>query len=235
MSGWTQKRFWKEALAVPAGDGFAVQLDGRPLKTPAKAPLRVPGRTLAQAIADEWNAQENVVDPLSMPFTRSANSAIDKVTPQHTEVATLVAEYGASDLLCYRAAFPEGLVARQSALWDPLLHWADKTLGAPLLTTAGIRHQPQPESSLARLQARVFAQDPFALTALHDLVALSGSLIIGFAALEGYDDAAALWRASRVDEDWQTEQWGHDDDAAATAERKAQDFAHALRFYHASK
>lgn len=231
MSEWKQKRFWKEANVVPAEGGFTVQLDGRAVKTPATAPLIMPTRAMADAAAKEWNAQEGHIDPRTMPVTRSANAAIDKVIPQQTEVVDLIAAYGESDLLCYRAETPAELVTRQSEGWDPLLAWADAALGAPLLVTAGIIHQEQPAQSVARLHALVHDQTPFALAALHDLVALSGSLVIGLAALHGHAGAEALWQISRIDETWQIEQWGPDEEAAALTETKRQDFLHAMRFF----
>ena len=130
MTGWKRKRFWKQARVVADGDGFAVELDGRPVRTPAKAALRLPGRAMAQAIAAEWDAQEDEIAPATMPFTRTANAAIDKVTPQRAEVAAMLAAYGDSDLLCYRADRPAELVRRQAESWDPALDWAATALGA---------------------------------------------------------------------------------------------------------
>ncbi|MHC0054289.1 ATP12 family chaperone protein [Actibacterium sp. D379-3] len=231
MTDWKRKRFWKEARVAEAANGYAVSLDGRAIKTPAKAPLVLPTVAMANAVADEWNAQGDQIDPRLMPVTRSANSAIDKVMPQRHEVAMLVAAYGETDLLCYRADGPEGLIACQAEGWDPLLRRAAEELQTPLLVTTGIIHQTQPADSLARLAARVAAHDAFELTALHDLVALSGSLIIGIAAVEGWAPADALWHLSRIDETWQEEQWGADEDATALAESKHRDFLHAMRFY----
>jgi len=235
MSGWTAKRFWKEATVEPEAGGFGVRLDGRAVKTPAKAPLVLPTRALAEAVAAEWDAQDEKIDPATMPFTRAANAAIDKVAVQFDEVAGLIAAYGETDLLCYRADGPEALTARQAEAWDPLLDWAEAALGARLTATAGVMHIAQPEPALDALRARVRSLDPFALTALHDLVGLSGSLIIGFAALENWSDADTLWHLSRIDEAWQEEQWGADEEAAELAARKKQEFLQALRFYTLSK
>ncbi|MGC9369540.1 MAG: ATP12 family chaperone protein [Paracoccaceae bacterium] len=235
MSGWTAKRFWKEATVEPESGGFGVRLDGRAVKTPAKAPMVLPTRALAEAVAAEWDAQEEKVDPTAMPVTRAANAAIDKVAVQFVEVADMIAAYGETDLLCYRAEGPEALAARQSEAWDPLLDWAETALGARLRATAGVMHITQPEAALAALRARVHALDPFELTALHDLVGLSGSLIIGFAALKNWSDADALWHLSRIDEAWQQEQWGSDEEAAAVAARKKEEFVQALRFYRLSE
>ena len=166
-----------------------------------------------------------------MPCTRAANSAIDKVAPQFAEVVGIVAAYGGTDLLCYRATGPEALVERQGAGWDPLLDWAETALGARLCPTAGVMHVAQNAVALERLDARVAAMSPFALAAFHDLVALSGSLVLAFAVIEGRLDAEAAWRLSRIDEDWQIEQWGEDEEAAALTETRHQAFLQAARFF----
>ena len=231
MSEWKPKRFWKAARAVETQGGFAIELDGRPVKTPAKARLVVPSRALAQTIAAEWDAQEEQVDPAIMPFTRSSNAAIDKVTQQHAEVADMLAAYGDSDLLCYRADSPEELITRQAAAWDPLLDWAAQTLEARLVPVQGVMHQPQNSTALATLSDQVHAMDAFTLTAFHDLVGISGSLILGFAALHDYAPPAQVWALSRIDETWQAEQWGVDEEAAEHAARKESDFLHAKAFH----
>ena len=230
-AGWTAKRFWKAAQVQPVAGGFTVSLDGRPVRTPAKAPLVLPTAALARAVAAEWDAQSDVIDPRTMPMTRSANAALDKVAVQFDEVAALVADYGGSDLLCYRAAAPEALVRRQAAAWDPWLAWAGERYGAPLRVTAGVVHVAQSEDSLARLALAVQAMSAFELTALHDLVALSGSLVLGLAVAEGTLGPEAAWEASRIDETWQSEQWGEDEEAAETAATKRADFLHAQRFW----
>ncbi|GAA0308855.1 ATP12 family chaperone protein [Rhodovulum strictum] len=231
MSGWTAKRFWTAADVAEAGDGFTVLLDGRPVRTPAKAEFVLPTRAMAEAAAAEWNAQEGALRPQTMPVTRAANAAIDKVRVQHAEVAALIAAYGESDLICHRAESPAELVARQAAGWDPLLDWARTALGAPLRPGRGVLPCAQPGESLAVLGGRVAAQDAFALTALHDLVALSGSLVIGLAALEGaVAPIERLWDLSRIDETWQQEQWGVDDEAAEVAAARRRDFLQARRF-----
>lgn len=235
MSEWKQKKFWTKSEVTEAEGGFGVALDGRGVKTPAKAPLVVPSRTMAQAIADEWAAQEGTVDPMTMPFTRSANAAIDKVRIQHAEVADLVAAYGDADLLCYRAASPEGLVARQAERWDPLLDWAQDTLGVRLVTLQGVMHVPQDPLALEVLARETHALDPYELTGFHDLVSLSGSLIIGFAALHDAKATSDLWHLSRLDEEWQEEFWGTDEEADAHAEIKKASFLHAKSFVDAHR
>ncbi len=230
MTEWKAKRFWTEAQVAEVEGGWEVRLDGRPVRTPGKQPLVLPTLALAEAIAAEWDAQEGVIDPLSMPCTRTANSAIEKVAPQKAEVAALLAAYGESDLLCYRAEGPAALIERQAAAWDPLLDWARTVLGAPLVPTAGIVHVAQPADSLSRLAARVAALGPFELAAFHDLVALSGSLVIALAVLDGHAPPEALWDVSRIDEMWQEEQWGTDEEAAEAAARRRGDFLQAKTF-----
>lgn len=230
MSERQQKRFWKTTTVVEAGEGFAVALDHRRIKTPAKAALLLPTRPMAEAVAAEWDAQEEVINPLSMPVTRSANAALDKVRHQRIEVAEMLAAYGDTDLLCYRADAPAELVARQSGQWDPALDWAHETLGVRLIPRRGVIHQPQDAETIDRLAAPVYRMTHFQLAAFHDLVSLSGSLILGFAAARNWRDADDIWQLSRLDENWQEEQWGADDEAQARAEVKRRAFLHAKRF-----
>ena len=208
-----------------------MQLDGRPVKTPAKTLLVVPTEALAQAIAAEWDAQQGEIKPDTMPYTRTANSAIDKVAVQFDDVATMLSAYGGSDHLCYRATGPEPLVARQAAAWDPLLAWAAQSLDLHLTVTAGIMHVAQPEAALARATALVAALNPFQLAAFHDLVALSGSLVLALAVIHGRLDPDTAWRLSRIDEDWQIEEWGEDEEAAELTAVKQAAFLQAARFY----
>lgn len=231
MSNWKQKRFWKEATTSETPDGFTVQLDGRLVKTPAKAALIVPTRAMAEAIAREWDAQQEGINPETMPYTRSANAAIDKVANQHAEVAEMLADYGDSDLLCYRADSPQELVLRQEAEWDPVLDWAEQTLGARLHPRHGLSHQAQDQAALLQLRQAVHSLSNYQLAAFHDLVSMSGSLVLGFAAAHNWRDADEIWRISRLDETWQEEQWGVDDEAQETAELKRRAFLHAKSFY----
>ena len=235
MSDWKQKRFWTNVGVAEVDGGFAVQLDGRGVKTPAKAPLNVPTKALADAIAAEWEAQEGVVNPNLMPFTRSANASIDKVMIQHGEVADMLAAYGDADLLCYRATDPIELVERQSEQWDPVLAWAASELDASLMTRQGIMHIPQGEKTLRILSDRTHALTAYQLAAFHDLVSLSGSLILGFATAYGYAAVDELWNKSRLDELWQEEQWGPDEAAQALSDVKKAAFWHAKRFFDASQ
>lgn len=230
MSEWKAKRFWKEAQVTEDEGGYGVALDGRPLKTPAKAALTVPSAAIAAEIAAEWQAQDEQIDPTAMPYTRSANAAIDKVARQHGEVADLIAAYGDSDLTCYRADAPAELVARQAEAWDPLLEWLAASHGIALAPVTGVMHRPQDPAALAAISALVHALDPFELTAFHDLVGLTGSFVLGQAVADGHIAPEQAWTLSRIDEDWQAEQWGTDEEAAAMAAVKYAAFLHAAAF-----
>ncbi|MEJ8562518.1 ATP12 family protein [Yoonia sp. GPGPB17] len=234
MSDWQPKRFWKQAKTEACEGGFTVKLDGRPVRTPAKAPLTLPTQAMADAIAQEWDAQEEVVDPRTMPVTRGANAAIDKVRTQRDEVIALLAEYGDSDLLCYRAAGPEALIERQANAWDPMLDWAAETLGARLFVGEGVMHVTQKPEVLAKLTAEVASFDDFALAAVHDLISLSGSLILALAITRQAITVEEAWLLSRIDEHWQIEQWGEDEEAAAAEFTKKTAFFDAAQFYRFS-
>ena len=230
-----RKRFYKSATAAEREDGgFAVLLDGRQVKTPAGKPLAVPGRGLAEAIAAEWNAQGESIVPASLPLTRLANTAIDAVAERKAEVAADIVKYAATDLVCYRAEYPAGLVAAQAAAWDPILSWAAARHGAPLLTSAGIAHVAQPEASLAALRSVVAAMDAFKLTALHAMTSLTGSALIALAQAEGELPGAAAWAAANTDEHWQASHWGEDFEAAERLKARLVEFEAASRFFQLS-
>lgn len=224
------KRFYT-GVAVIAGEvGFEIHLDGRPVRTPARAPLALPNGALADAVAQEWRAQGERIDPASMPFTGLANAAIDHVAPDPARFAAAIARYGESDLLCYRAEGPLELVARQAAAWDPLLDWARTRYDIAFRVTQGIVPVAQPPETLERLGQVVAAMDAFTLAGLSNLVALSGSLVAGLALVEGVQDGPAIWRAAEIDESWQVERWGEDAEASANAVRRARDFAMSCAF-----
>ena len=235
MSGWAAKRFWTAAEVAAEAEGFGVRLDGRPVRTPAKARLIVPTEALAAAIAAEWDAQQGLIAPATMPMTRAANATIDKIAKERDAVARMLVEYGGSDLLCYRAESPESLVAREADAWDPLLDWAESVFSVRLRRTTGVMPVPQERAALERLRAEVQLLDNWALTAFHDLVCLSGSLVIGLATLREYAPAEMLWRISRIDETWQAEQWGSDEEVLEMANRKENDFLNARRFHDLSR
>jgi chaperone required for assembly of F1-ATPase len=231
MSGWAAKRFWDRAEVVTAEQGFTVSLDGRALKTPAKTAFWVPTEGLAQAVAAEWQAQDVKIRPETMPFTRTANSALDKVLPQFGAVADMLGGYGGTDLLCYRAASPQELVARQAAAWDPLLDWSDAQFGARLVVTTGVMPVNQPPAAQLPLVQAVRAMTPFQLSAFHDLVAISGSLVLALAVARCHLAPDAAFDLSRIDEHWQADLWGADEEAAESEAFKRESFHHAARFF----
>lgn len=235
MSNWKPKRFWKEATVAEIDAGWQVLLDGRQVRTPAKAVLIVPTKAYAEAVAAEWDAQLEEVDPATMPVTRSANAAIDKLSIQREEVIDMLAAYGETDLLCYRATEPQELVLRQAEKWDPILAWANAQFGVALRPISGVMFAQQPGESLPRLRAEIATFDSFSLAAFHDLVALSGSLVLALAVTSGQLDADTAWSLSRLDEDWQAEQWGIDEEAAEAAAIKEQAFAMAARVFSLSR
>jgi len=224
------KRFWEQASAIDTGDGFSVELDGKPIRTPGNLAFVTPPRALAEAVAAEWDVQGDDLDPHALPQTRLVNTALEGVPPNRGKMVADIAAYGGSDLLCYRAAHPEALVARQAERGDPLLDWLCDRYSASLMLAEGVMPVAQPATSVTRLGQAVDAHDDFELAALHDLVGIAGSLVLGLAVSGGRLDAVDAFSLSRLDEDWQTEQWGEDADAAAVAARKAEDFAHAARF-----
>lgn len=231
MADWAMKRFWTAVSVEALPGGYGILLDSRPVNTPGRNRLIVPTRPLADLIAAEWGAQQGRVDPRQMPVTRAANSALEKVTPNQAEVADLIAAYGESDYLCYRATAPAALIARQATALDPVLDWAAQILGVRLVTGPGVVPLAQDPAGIAILRRRVRSYDPFQLTGFHDLVSLSGSLILGFATALGHLTAECAWALSRLDEDWQAEQWGVDDEATAHAALKRAAFLDAARFF----
>lgn len=224
------RRFYKQAAVTETAAGFAIELDGRSIKTPARAVLAVPTRALAEAIAAEWQAQDETIDPRSMPLTGLANAAIDRVEPDREAFAASLAAYGETDLLCYRAEGPATLVARQAEQWDALIAWARHRFDIDFELICGIIHRPQPPRTLEQLAKAAAARDVFQLAALSPLVTISGSLIIALALAEGAISFDTAWAAASLDETWQAEQWGEDAEAAAVLENRRRDFAAAYRF-----
>lgn len=230
MSEWAPRRFWTDVHVKPAEGGHAIHLDERQVRTPYRSLLVAPTPVLAEAVADEWRAQGERVDPSSMPYTRALNSAIDKVAPAPGPVADMLAGYAETDLLCYRATHPTELIERQAAVWDPYLDWAADTHGARLKPVFGVMPESQDPEALAALSQVVHDCDAYELTSLHEVVTLTGSLVLGLAGLAGRADAMELWAAARLDETWQAEQWGADDEAEALAEARGEAVAQAMRF-----
>jgi chaperone required for assembly of F1-ATPase len=219
-------RFYRQAGIEEAEGGFRIVLDGRPVRTPARGFLVAPSRALAQALAAEWDAQGEIIDPATMPLTRLANSIIDGVVASPTPVAADIGKYLGSDLLFYRADGPQRLVERQERLWDPVLTWAGEALGARFVLAQGVMHTAQPESAIAAARAAI-PNDPWRLGALHAVTTLTGSALLALALARGHLTTDAAWDAAHVDEDWNMEQWGRDEIAVArrTARRAEMDAA----------
>jgi chaperone required for assembly of F1-ATPase len=224
------KRFWKAVSVEPEGENWAIRLDGRPVKTPARAPLLVPNEKLAEAIALEWRAVEDDIDPRAMPLTGLANAAIDRVAPERRAFAGGLARYAEADLACYRSEWPPELAVRQQGAWGPLLAWARRRYDVDFSTTSGLLHVPQPQATVERLAHEVAALDSFRLAGLSPLVTIGGSLIAGLAVLEKALTPEEAWQAVSIDERWQLEQWGADAEAKAALENRERDFYAAARF-----
>ncbi|MFC0200413.1 ATP12 family chaperone protein [Paracoccus rhizosphaerae] len=235
MSEWKARRFWTRVDTSATDGGYEILLDDRVLRTPGKLPLVLPTAPLAQAIAAEWDAQSQEILPHTMPLTRSANSAVEKVLPQVEGVVDMLAEYGGTDLLCYRAPEPAELVERQAAEWDPLLDWANDQMRAILRVTTGLIPVEQDPAAVARLRSEVAALDLWGLTALHDLVTIPGSLVLGLAVIRGRLTAAEAHRLSRIDEDFQIERWGADEEAAEAAEERRLSMEWAEKLWQLSR
>ena len=203
-------RFYQQAGTESAPDGHALRLDGKPVQTPARRTLATPTLPLAQALAAEWDAQRDKIDPSTMPLTRLANTIIDGVANATGPVKAEIEKYLGSDLLFYRADRPERLRERQARLWDPILRWAKDALGADFKTGDGVVHVAQPHAALEAARAAI-PDDPWRLGALHAITTLTGSALIALAMLRGELSAEDAWRAAHVDEDWNMEQWGHDE------------------------
>ena len=224
------KRFYEFVAIVNGTEGLGIELDGQPVRTPKKAAVAISGRALAEAIAEEWRQQGENIKPETMPFQRLTNTAIDMVAVQRTAVVDNLAAYGGSDLLCYRAGEPEDLAQRQERLWTPWLTWVGAYHGAVLSTTKGIGHIMQGEAALANLRRSVDTHDVMELSALNDLVTITGSLVLALSVSAGALDPAAAWAAARLEYDYQAERWGHDAEAEAHVARLRREFEHAAEY-----
>jgi len=210
------RRTYKDASVGPHDIGFAILLDGRVAKTPAGNPLALAHESVANALAAEWGAQGEHIDPASMPLTRIVNSAIDAVADQMKSVRADIARHGQSDLICYRADGPDDLVARQEELWSPLLAFARETFGARFALAEGIVHVAQDPRTLAAIDEALESCDALSLAAIHTVTTLTGSVVIALSVAHGHLSPEAAWLAAHVDEDWQIAQWGEDDLALET-------------------
>jgi chaperone required for assembly of F1-ATPase len=224
------KRFWKTVAVQPDGAGWKIELDGRPMRTPARALLLVPTLALAEAIADEWRAVDDKIDPRTMPLTGLANAAVDRVAADRQAFAEGLARYAEADLACYRADGPRELVSRQEREWDRLLLWARRRFDVDFETTFGLMHVEQPALTVEQLRYAVTAIDAFRLAGLSPLVTIGGSLVAGLAVVEKAIPAEEAWNAVSIDERWQLEQWGSDSEAETALENRRRDFFAAARF-----
>lgn len=226
------RRFYTDVAVVPCGTGgFAVALDGRVVKTPSKQTLSVAVDALAEAIADEWRAQEALIKPETMPMTRLSNTALDAVAGKETDVAADIVSFAGSDLVCYRADHPAGLVAKQRETWDPLIEWMQSEFSVGLNTTVGIMPVEQPGDALRTCQTVIEQYGAMELSALHVMTTLTGSCVIALAHVHGQLDAERAWSGAHVDEDWQISQWGEDRDAAERRAKRWTEFSAASRFF----
>lgn len=224
------KRFWKTATTVLQDGGWGIALDGRPVRTPARAPLVVPSEELAEAIATEWNAQGSDIDPAAMPMTGIANAAIDLATGDRAAFAETIAAYAQTDLLCYRDDRDAALQGEQAAAWNPLLAWAEARHGIEFALAQGVLPIDQPAATVAALREAVHALDPFRLAPLSPLVTIGGSLVAGLALVEDAFAADMLWEAVSLDELYQERRWGADSEAQKARDRRAADWGNAARF-----
>ncbi len=224
------KRVYKKVAVEAVAGGYRVTLDGKPLHTPARVPLVLPQRPLLEAVAAEWDAQADKVQPETMPVMQLVSTAIDRVVPQRDRIATDIAEYAATDLVCYRAELPAELVARQHRIWQPLVDWVRREFDAPLTVTAGVMPRPQPPEALQALRRAIDGLDDLELTGLQALTGMCGSLVIALALRSGFIDADEAWAASQLDESFQIEKWGEDAEAAKRRQVLLTDIRNTARF-----
>lgn len=224
-----KRRFYKEVTVEEGGEGFRPLLDAKPVRTPAKALLSVPSRALAEAIAEEWRAQGPHIDPASMPLTRLANTIVDRIVPARDGIVESLVAYAGADLVCYRAEAPEGLAARQSEAWDPVLDWAAEECGIRLTRIVGVMPRAQDNESLNVFRQAIQNEGDFVLGALADMTHLTGSALLALAVLRGRLSAEQAWAAAHVDEDWQISQWGEDAEASARRAARFRDMLAAAR------
>lgn len=229
-----RKRFYAAVGIVEAEGGFAVALDGKPTRTPSGKIVAAPKLEIAQAMAAEWEAQKETIDPLTMPMTRFANSVVDAVVERAGVVREDIAKYFHSDLLFYRAGHPEALVRREAQHWDPVLFWAAEALGAHFILAQGIMHVSQPEQAV-KAAREALPDDPWSVAALHVVTTLTGSALLALALHQGARDPAEVWAAAHVDEDFNAEQWGQDEEASVLRAARKVDFEAAVAILRAIK
>ena len=231
MSEWKQQRFWKNVHVVSSETGYFIKLDDKILKTPAKKQMMLPTEALAKKVASEWDEQVDEIDPTKMPFTKSSNAALDKVSEQFEEVSSLLGEYGDTDLLYYRADSPPELQKRQKTGWDPIVKWAENTFKVQINCGTGIVYIPQNENLFSGIRKKISNLSIFELTAFYDMVSITGSLILGLAIINGRLSAKEAYQLSRIDEQWQLEQWGEDEEAQVASNQKNIAILHSEEFF----
>jgi chaperone required for assembly of F1-ATPase len=229
------RRFYKKVAVTGTAAPFSVTLDERSLRTPLKRALDLPTRRLAEAVASEWAAQAEKIDPHSMPYTKLANTALDRVASDRERIMSEIVDFAGSDLVCYRAEKPRDLIERQAWAWQPVLDWARATFAAEFLVTEGIVHIEQPSRSLGAMRDHLGGKSHWALTALHNMTTLTGSALIAAMACDGAILPAEAWLAAHVDEDWQIEQWGSDEEARHRRDYRKREFDICLRFCDLSR
>ena len=230
------KRFYKTASVVPIEGGFAVHLDGKPVRTPGKALLALPTEAAAVLVAGEFAEQGETINPVTMPVMRLVNTTIDGVANDPQAVLEDILRFASSDLLCYRADAPQGLVERQNEQWDPVIDWARTTLGARFNLAEGIIHVEQPRETIAVLGSHLNQRaEPLRLAAIHLMTSLTGSALLALAVDFGELDAETAWAAGHVDEDWQIEHWGQDAEAVARRAARKRDMMAAVSLLEALK
>ena len=227
-----RRRFYK-TVSVTAD--FGIALDGRVVKTPLKSPLQLPLPALAEAVAAEWAGQGDKLDPATMLFTKLANTAIDRVAPNHAAITAEILDFAGSDLVCYRAEAPEALAARQRMHWDPVIAWALATLDTPFETRIGVMHRPQAPAAIAAVNQALAGFTAFEIAAFYTVMTLTGSALIPLMLAHGALTADAGWLAAHVDEDFQIENWGQDDEAAARRLRRHAEYLACCRFMELAK
>ena len=221
------KRFYK---SVSVTETLGIAIDGKTVKTPLKAPLILPNRALAEAVAAEWEAQKEFINLHSMPLTKLANTAIDRALAEKSKITAEILEFAGSDMVCYRAESPESLVLRQATHWDPIIAWAKSELKASFVTVNTVTHKRQSALVLQTLESQITDLDPFSFVAVHNLTTLTSSALLATMAAMRVISADAAWRAANVDEDWQIETWGEDSEAVARRAGRFNEFSACVKF-----
>ncbi|PTM90241.1 ATP12 family chaperone protein [Mycoplana dimorpha] len=230
------KRFYKEVSIGATDDGYAILLDGRPVRTPAKRPLVVASASVADRLKAEWDAQVEEIDPAKMPVTRLVNTALDGVADNRDAVVDEIVRFAGTDMICYRADSPERLVELHRQGWDPVLEWAAAAVGARFILAEGVIHQEQPPAAIAAFASALGKfSSPLAIACLHTVTTLTGSAILALAFAHGRLDSETVWKLAHIDEDWQIEHWGTDEEAFRRRELRRQELDVAAGVFNAMR